>query len=389
MLLWRMKIDFDTIIDRTVSNAEKYSKREELFGTKDILPMWVADMDLASPSFVIQAIKERLNHPILGYEEMPNSAFQAQIEWIKEHYNVEVQREMMLYSPSVVTSINMAIEAFSNKGDEIIIQTPIYPPFISSVLLHKRNAILNPLKQDNNSYKMDFVDLESKITSKSKMILLCSPHNPTGRVWRKKELEKLLFIAKKHKLMIISDEIHSDLTYKPHIPLHTLSNSVITLQGIGKTFNLSGLATSTIIIPNEKIKHHFMTTYHRYHLGEGNILAHVAFEVAYKEGKVWLEELKPYIQSNFALLEALAKKYPKSITFKQPDATFLAWIDFRQLGLNDQQLHQALIKHGLGLSQGISFKEGGSGFMRMNCALSKSLMREAIKRLKDFLIKYS
>jgi cystathionine beta-lyase len=385
MLIFYMQIDFNQPIDRSTSNAEKYTKRQELFGTKDLQPMWVADMDLASPNFVLSAIQERLRHPILGYEEMPDTAFEAQIEWIKDHYGVEIKREMMLYSPSVVTSINMAIEAFSERGDEIIVQPPIYPPFVASVLFHKRKVILNALKQEESGYVMDLDDLESKITPKTKMLLLCSPHNPVGRVWSEQELLKLLEITQKHNIMVISDEIHSDIVFTPHTPLYRLSENVITLQGVGKTFNLSGLAISTIIVPNAKIKNHFMTTYRRFHLAEGNILSHIAFEVAYREGKEWVGELKKHIVDNFELLEQLAKHYPNQIHFKVPDATYLAWIDFRQLGLDDNALHQALIEHGLGLSTGVSFKKGGSGFMRMNCAVSRSVMEEAIERLEEFL----
>lgn len=385
MLLFYMQIDFNRPIDRTTTNAEKYTKRQELFGREELLPMWVADMDLASPNFVVEAIKQRLNHPIFGYEEMPDSAFGAQIEWIKDHYGVEIKREMMLYSPSVVTSINMAIEAFSDRGDEIIVQPPIYPPFVASVLFHKRRVVLNALKQEGNRYVMDFEDLESKITPKTKMLLLCSPHNPVGRVWSEDELIKLLEITQKHNIMIVSDEIHSDIVFKPHTPLYQLSENVITLQGVGKTFNLSGLSISTIIISNAQIKNHFMTTYRRFHLGEGNTLAHCAFEAAYCEGKAWVEELKRHIQSNFALLEECANRQSDKISFKMPEATYLAWIDFRALQLDDKSLHQGLIEHGLGLSTGVSFKKGGSGFMRMNCAVPRAVMKEAIQRLELFL----
>ncbi|MEA2028360.1 MAG: PatB family C-S lyase [Campylobacterota bacterium] len=386
MLLYQMQ-NFDKPIDRSNTNAEKYTKRQELFGTDNVLPMWVADMDLPSPPFVLEAIQKRLNHPIFGYEEMPNSAFEAQINWINDHYGIKIEREMMLYSPSVVTSINMAIEAFSEIGDEIVIQPPIYQPFYSSILFHKRKAILNPLKIKNGQYQMDFEDLEARITAKTKMLLLCSPHNPVGRVWSKEELEKLLTIANRHNIIIVSDEIHSDLVFRPHTPLYKLSDKIITLQGVGKSFNLSGLAISTIIIPDPKIKKHFLATYRRYHLGEGNILSHTAFEVAYHEGKEWVEELKQYIQTNFKLLENLANQYPNQIRFTPPQATYLAWIDFRQMQLDDKSLHQGLIEYGLGLSQGISFKKGGSGFMRMNCAVPHSVMQEATKKLEAFITK--
>jgi len=384
MLLYQMQ-NFDTIIDRSTTNAEKYTKRQKLFGTDDVLPMWVADMDLPSPACVIDALHNRLKHPILGYEEMPSSALSAQIAWIQEHYDITVESKDIFVSPSVVTSMNIAIEAFSEMGDEIIVQPPIYPPFMHSVKHHNRVLVLNPLKNVEGQYQMDLEDLESKITPKTKILLLCSPHNPTGRVWSQNELETLLAITQKHNIVIVSDEVHSDLVYKPHTPLYKLSQNVVALQGVGKSFNLSGMAISTVIIQNQTLKEQFEKVYQQFHLGEGNCLSQLAFEVAYQEGKEWLEELLKYIPKNFKLLEALAQKYPNQMQFKQPDGTYLAWIDFRGLGISDKALERGLIEHGLGLSLGRSFGKGGRGFMRMNCAVPHSVMQEALKRLEAFL----
>jgi len=377
--------NFNTPIDRTTTNAEKYTKRQKLFGTEDVLPMWVADMDLPSPPCVLEALQKRLTHPVLGYEEMPNTAYEAQISWIKEHYGVKLKREMMLSSPSVVTSINMAIEAFSDEGDEIIVQPPIYPPFMDSVKNHKRKLILNPLKNENGYYSIDFEDLEVKITPQTKIVLLCSPHNPVGRVWSEEELKRVLEITQKHNIIIVSDEVHSDIVFAPHTPLHKLSGNVITLQGIGKTFNLSGIALSTIIIPAQELREQFKKVYEQFHLGEGNLLSQTAFEAAYHCGKPWLEELLPYIEDNFKLLEELAAHYPNQMIFSKPQATYLAWIDFRQMKLSDKALYHGLINHGLGLSLGRNYGKGGRGFMRMNCAVPRNVMQEALKNLEKFL----
>ncbi|KIM12112.1 MAG: hypothetical protein KU38_04180 [Sulfurovum sp. FS08-3] len=377
-----MRYDFDTPIDRSTTNAEKYTKRPKLFGTHDVIPMWVADMDLPSPPCVIEALQKRLTHPILGYEEMPTTAFEAQMDWIQSRYGFSIQRSMMLLSPSVVASINIAIEAFSAIGDEIIVQPPIYPPFFHSITNRNRKLILNPLKNEKGEYRIDFEDLEAKITPRTKMLLLCSPHNPVGRVWSSQELETLLEITQKQGIVVVSDEVHSDIVWTPHTPLYTLSDRVVTLQGIGKTFNLSGIALSTIIIPNRELREAFGKVYDTFHLGEGNILSHIAFEAAYRGGKAWLEQLLVYIEGNFALLEDLARRYPRCMRFVKPQGTYLAWIDCGNFG--EKQLFEGLVKQGLGVSMGHHFGKEGRGFVRLNCALPKSIMQEAIERLESF-----
>lgn len=377
-----MRYDFDTPIDRSTTNAEKYTKRLKLFGTNDVIPMWVADMDLPSPPCVIEALQKRLSHPILGYEEIPASAFEAQIEWIRKQYNSQIQRSMMFVSPSVVTSIAIAIEAFSQIDDEIMVQPPIYPPFMHSVTNRNRKLILNPLKNEKGEYRIDFEDLRAKITPRTKMLLLCSPHNPVGRVWSTQELETLLEITQKHGIVVVSDEVHSDIVWTPHTPLYKLSDRVVTLQGIGKTFNLSGIALSTIIIPNRDLREAFGKVYDTYHLGEGNILSHIAFEAAYRGGKAWLEELLVYIEGNFTLLEDLALRYPHCMRFVKPQGTYLGWIDFGSFG--EKQLFEGLIEQGLGVSMGRNFGKEGRGFVRLNCALPRSIMQEAIERLESF-----
>ena len=211
-----MKYDFSTSTPREETNAEKYVLREKLFGTNDVLPAWVADMDIDTPPFVIEAVKKRLEHPIIGYEEVPPSMFEAQIEWMRGEHGVEFALEDMLYSHSVVASMNAVIEAFSDKGDKVIVQTPVYPPFFHSVIEHERELLKNPLKQkDDGSYTFDIDDLKSKIDKRTKLLLLSSPHNPVGRVWRREELEMILEVCLEHNIVVFSDEIHCDLVYDP------------------------------------------------------------------------------------------------------------------------------------------------------------------------------
>lgn len=369
---------FEQSVDRSQSNAEKYTKREKLFGTSTVLPLWVADMDIDTPDFILHSIRKRLEHPILGYEEMPNSAFEAQINWMKKHHNLDLKREHMFFSPSVLTSLNLLIQTYSNEEDEIIIQTPVYGAFSSSILNNNRKVIENPLLEHNGDYSFNFKDLEKKISSKSKLLILCSPHNPVGRVWRKEELLKLASICLKHNIIIIADEIHCDLSFKKHTPLASLSKEIaeqtITLLSPAKTFNISGLSISTISISNKKMRKQFNKTYQATYLGEGNLLAHVAFESAYTYGEEWLNSLKKHLLENIAILSQQLEQNNSKIKFKIPEATFLLWLDCRKLNLDDKSLHQYFINKKLGLSQGIFFGKEGSGYMRLNIAISKKLL---------------
>ncbi len=388
-----MNYDFSTSASRENTNAEKYALREKLFGTNDVMPLWVADMDIDTPDFVLDAVKKRLEHPIIGYEEVPSSMFKAQIEWMKNEHSVEFALEDMLYSHSVVASMNTAIEAFTAKGDKVIVQTPVYPPFFHSVMEHERELLKNPLKQrEDGSYTFDIDDLKSKIDEKTKLLLLCSPHNPVGRVWRREELEEILELCLKHKIVVFSDEIHSDLIYAPnlHTPFASLSREArditVTAIGVGKTFNMAGFAISSVAIPNYELREKFLKVYNRIHFANGSTLSHVAFEAAYKEGKIWLEELKIHLAKNFYMLKELCEKFPHLIKLTPIEGTYLAWIDCRGLGFRDKELRDFFVHEaGLGLSAGIGFGREGSGFMRLNFAVSSAKMLQVIEKLQKAL----
>nr|WP_321266537.1 pyridoxal phosphate-dependent aminotransferase [uncultured Sulfurimonas sp.] len=392
-----MSYNFNKSANREDSNAEKYTLRKTLFGTDDVLPVWVADMDIDTPDFVLDAVKKRLEHPVVGYEEVPSSAFEAQIEWMKKRHNVEFKLEDMIYSHSVVASMNLAIEAFSNVGDKVIVQTPVYPPFFHSVKRCERELLTNPLKQDaDGKYVFDIQDLKSKIDEKTKLLLLCSPHNPVGRVWSKAELQEILEVCLKHNIVVFSDEIHSDLVYAPnkHIPFVTLSEDArditITAIGVGKTFNMAGFAMSSVAIPNKKLREKFLKSYKRVHFAEGSVLSHVAFESSYREGDKWLEDLKEHLYSNYKMLQELCEKYNEHIKVIPIEATYLAWLDCRGMNLSVKKLREFFIQDAkLGLNAGLSFGREGSGFMRLNFAVSTQKMHEIIKRLDNALwIKY-
>ncbi len=388
-----MKVDFSLSCKRENTNAEKYVLRNRLFGTENLIPMWVADMDIDTPSFILEAVQKRLQHPNFGYEEMPSSAFVAQIEWLKRHHSVTFLQEELLYSHSVVASINAAIEAYSTEGDKIIVQTPVYPPFFKSVTHHNRKVLFNPLKKsEHGDYTFDIDDLVSKIDKDTKLLLLCSPHNPVGRVWKKEELKALGDVCLAHNIVVFSDEIHSDLVYEPHIhiPFASLSDEVanitVSAYGVGKTFNLAGFAISTVAITNEILREKYKKVYNEIHFAQGTILGHVAFETAYMYGDSWLEVLKIHLKKNIVLLEDVCKKHNDKISFIAPEGTYLAWLDCSKMNLSDKELKEFFVKNAkLGLSNGVSFSKEGSAYMRLNFAVSSEIMEQAMQQL-DFAL---
>jgi cystathionine beta-lyase len=384
---------FEISANRENTNAEKYTLRKELFKTEDVEPVWVADMDIDTPDFVLESIKKRLEHPIIGYEEIPESAFLAQIEWMKKEHNIVYKLEDFFYSHSVVASMSVAIEAFSEVGDKVIVQTPVYPPFFHSVVNSGRRLLKNPLRQlESTKYSFDIEDLKSKIDSDTKLLLLCSPHNPVGRVWEKKELEQILEICLKYNIVVFSDEIHCDLVYPPykHIPFSSLSDKAkeisITAIGVGKTFNMAGFAMSSVVISDKKLKQRFKKVYDRIHFAQGATLSHVAFESAYSNGDIWLKDLKTHLYNNFKLLQNLCEKYPQYIKVIPIEATYLAWLDCRGMGFRDKDLRSFFVNEAkLGLNAGRSFGKEGSGFMRLNFAVSLVRMSMIISRLEKAL----
>jgi len=386
--------NFKTSANRENTNAEKYTAKKRLFGTEDILPVWVADMDIDTPSFVFDDIQKRLTHPILGYEEVPETALQSQVDWMKNNHGVDIEIENLIYSHSVVASINVAIEAFTDEGDNIIVNTPVYPPFFQSVKRHNREVLENKLVlKENSRYGFDLEDLKSKINKKTKLLLLCSPHNPVGRVWKKEELLELLDICVKNNIIVFSDEIHSDLVYEgnKHISFSSLSQKAkdisLTAMGVGKSFNLAGIAMSSVYISNEKLKEKFLETYHKHHFADGSVLSHVAFESAYTNGEVWLNELKIHLYKNYEMLKEVCEKYPEKIKLIPIEATYLAWLDCRGMNFTDRELKDFFVKDAkLGLNPGIGFGENGSGFMRLNFAVSSEMMKEVIARLENALL---
>ena len=386
-----LSYDFTTSADRSQTNAEKYTLRDELFGTTDVLPAWVADMDIDTPDFVLESVQKRLQHPIIGYEEFPDSARLAQIEWMKKEHGIEYEVDDIFYSHSVVASMQVVIEAFTDIRDEVIVQTPIYPPFFHAPAQMDRKVLLNPLQRlKDGSYTFNLDDLRSNITPNTKLLLLSSPHNPVGRVWRQEELEALVAICIEHNIMIFSDEIHCDLIYggNKHIPLHLIKGAkeiTITAIGVGKTFNMAGFAISTIVVP-KNLQEEFKKAYDNVHFAQGNVLSHVAFETAYNEGAQWVKELKEHLYKNYKMLDDLCEKYSELISLIPIEGTYLAWLDCSSMKKSNKALREWFINEAkLGLSAGLSFGKAGSGFMRLNFAVSSAKMMQIIVQLEDAL----
>ncbi len=381
---------------REQTSAEKYTKRAKLFHSEDVLPMWVADMDIDTPDFVLDAIRERLKHPIIGYEEFASKVFESQCRWLKKHHGVSYDVENMLYSHSVVASMSVVIEAFCAKGEKVIVQTPVYPRFFKSVQEGGRVVVKNPLKLlEDGRYVMDFDDLRSKIDKDTKLLLLCSPHNPVGRVWRKDELEELLRICLEHNIVVFSDEIHSDLVFEPHkhIPFASLSKEAkdicISTIGAGKSFNMAGFATSSVAIANKELFDRYKKVYDFWHFAQGSVLSHEAVFAAYEQGDEWLRQLREHLLLNYKKLQNVCAKHSHSVRLTPLEGTYLAWLDCSAMKLSDKELREFFTtKAKLGLSAGSSFSKEGSGFMRLNFAVSSDIMDEAIKRLDGALSEY-
>ncbi|SFV51534.1 Aspartate aminotransferase [hydrothermal vent metagenome] len=372
-------------VERKGTYAVKLDETKKKFGMDDLLPLWVADMDLASPECVQKAMQKRASHSIYGYTVYPQRYYDAIREWMKKRFDWEIEEEWIVPCYGVVPSINFAIEAYSKEGDGILIQTPLYPPFASSVKHRNRTLLDNTLIYENNAYYIDFEDFEKKAKD-AVLFLLCSPHNPTGRVWSKKELEKMVEICTMYNVLIISDEIHADIVYtKTHYILGSFEkarNRCIILNAPSKTFNVAGLNTSYAIIPDKKLRKAYNIEQQRSGITNGNPFGIEALISAYEEGEAWLEELKKYLEANITYVSSFIEAHPFPIRTIPTEATFLMWLDCRGCGVSQEELVDFFVHHAkLGLNDGLSFGQAGKGFMRLNIGTSKEVLEEAMQRL--------
>lgn len=386
-----MSFDFDTPISRLGSHSVKYDQRQGRFGRADVLPLWVADMDFAAPACVVQALAARLEHPVFGYTLADPEVYQAIMDWQWRRHGWRVEREWIVMLPGVVPGLDLCVQAFTQPGEGVVLQPPVYNPFFESAQRNRREVIRNPLLWQDCRHSMDLQQLAASLTPNTRLLHLCNPHNPGGRVWQRQELEALGELCLRHGLILVSDEIHADLVFPGHrhLPLASLDTELaartITLNSPGKTFNTPGLHTAYAIIPEPRLRARFQDSVRRLHLEGANLLGLVALKAVYQEGEAWLAALLRYLQGNLELAcQTIEERLPE-VACAMPEATFLLWLDFRawcqNRGLDDPALQQRLISGGLGLSPGSQFGPEGLGFMRMNVALPRAQLVTALERL--------
>lgn len=383
-----MKYDFDTVIDRKGTNSVKFDLAEKLFGQSEVLPMWVADMDFPVADFILEAIAERIKHPVLGYTFRSESFSAAVTSWMQKRHGWTVEAEAVCFSPGIVPALNMCVMEFSEPGDRIVVQPPVYFPFFTAVSNHGRELVYNQLVKKDGGYEMDFDHLEAVFKEGARIFFLCHPHNPVGRVWSRSELERLANLCLKYKVLVISDEIHSDLLLfgNQHIPFASLGEEVadltLTCMAPSKTFNLAGLYTSVVIATNPGVRKRYERILDVVHVGGDNILGQVALETAYTQGHDWLDQLIVYLEKNYQLLCKRLQEGAPEIGISPLEATYLSWLDFSFLGLDEEGLKNFIIqKARLGLNDGPMFGPGGAQHQRLNIACPSKIILEGAERL--------
>lgn len=384
------RFDFDQLINREGTASFKYDARQSLFGRADIIPMWVADMDFAAPPAVTRALTERAKNPIVGYTDFPDSLYDALINWLKHRHGWAIKREWIIMSPGVIPSLHAAAMAFAKAEESIIVQPPVYHPFFSAVTNTGRTLIENTLVLRNNRYTIDFDHL-AQCAENARMLFLCSPHNPVGRVWQPEELKQILDLAQQHDLVVFSDEIHADLIYPEakHHPLATLTenfDNIVTAVAPSKTFNIAGLNLSALIVSNAQHRTAINKAFDTMHVNAANPFSIAAFEAAYNEGETWLEALLAYLTTTRDFVAEYLRTHLPQIKLIAPEGTYLLWLDCRALGMDDRALKKFFVQEaGLGLSPGTLFGEAGSGFMRMNIGTPKQVVANALDNMSKAL----
>ena len=386
-----MKYDFDQVIDRSQNRSSKYDERVQNFGTDQVIPLWVADMDFRTAQPIIDACVKKAEEGIWGYTSRPASYFEAVKEWEKKRNDWDVDTSLMSWSLGVVPALSALVKLYTEDGDKVMIQTPVYPEFYDVTEAWGRQVVENQLVEENGSWHVDFEDFEAKAKDeKVKVFLLCSPHNPLGIVWKPEELKKMAEICIANDVLLVSDEIHSDLIFhgKKHTPTAKISpeiaSKIVTCVSATKTFNLAGLQASTTIFPNMEMKKQFDRFWMNMDIHRNNAFSSVAMEAAYREGEEWLEQLLEYISGNFDFVKEYCDKYIPRIKPNVPDATYLVWLDCRDLGMTNEELKNFMVyKAGLGLNEGWKFGRSLTGFMRLNVACPRSVLEKALGQLRD------
>lgn len=385
-----MKYDFDEIIERRGTHSIKFDSMQELWGRNDLIPMWVADMDFRTPSFIVEAIKKRMEHEIFGYTKPSDEYFNSIIRWVDKRYGMKVCKEEIQYIAGIVPGIHHAVCALSEKGDKIMIQPPVYHPFKQVIEGTGRSVVQSPLILRDGRYYMDFDSMRKQIQG-CKLYILCNPHNPGGVVWSREELKTVADICKESGVMVISDEIHADMTFLPHkhLPFAMVNDwtheNTVTFMAPSKVFNMPGIIASHAIVFNNDLRERFYSYLEQNDLIMGNAFAYPAVEAAYTQGEDWLKQMLDYVYENIRLVDTSLKQKMPKIKAILPEASFLIFLDCRELGYETQeQLVDFFVnKARLGLNDGAMFGKEGTGFMRLNVATLRSIVAEAMKRLED------
>ncbi|MDR1985085.1 MAG: PatB family C-S lyase [Prevotellaceae bacterium] len=383
-----MQYNFDEIIDRRNTNCDKYDACEQVFGRSDILPLWVADMDFKVAQPIVDALLARTEHRIFGYSFLGQSYFESIINWQKRRNDWNIKKEWIMYCPGVVPGLNFSVQSLTETSDKIVIMPPVYRPFFTAATDNNRVLAVNNLKHNNLDYFIDFDDLDEKLKD-AKMLIFCNPHNPVGRVWRRDELEKIAELCLKHKVIILSDEVHSDLVFAPHrhISIATLSEEIadicITFFAPSKTFNIAGLVSGVAVTSNKKLHDKYCACLKRLHIDQGNLYGMIGLEAAYNNGEDWLNQLLEYVFENAKFVVDFFEKNIPQIKTKHPEGTYLQWIDFRALNLCQRDLVDFVVnKAKVGLNNGTVFSETeGVGFMRLNLACPRAIIGKALNQI--------
>lgn len=384
-----MVYNFDEKINREGTESVKYDLRNNVFGKADVIPMWVADMDFRTPDFIREAVIERAKYDVYGYTFREDAYFEAIAAWIRRRHQWDVRKEWMTYTPGVVAAFNMAVLGLTNEGDEVIIQPPVYPPFFHAVESHGRKLVTNPLIDTDDGFIMDYELLEKQAKT-AKMLILSNPHNPVGRCWTRDELKRLGDICMRNNVLVFSDEIHCDLVLPghKHVPFASVCEEFaqhsLTAHAASKTFNLAGMATSTIIVPNEELRKTYVNFVESTEIHLGNIFGKIATKTAMEKGEEWLQQLLVYIQGNIDyVVDYINKELPK-IRVHKAEATYMLWLDFSAYNLDNKELnHKMIFEAGLGLNNGKEFGKRGEKCLRINLACPRSVVAEAMKRIKE------
>ena len=388
-----MKYDFSQVIERNNTLSIKYDFAKERKKPSDLLSLWVADMDFPVAQEIKDALIERCNHGIFGYSEVKTPYYEVIAKWYQEKFNWSTKKQWLVKTPGVVAAIANAIRAFTNIGDAVLIQKPVYYPFFLTIEDNQRKVVNNSLVYKNGRYEMDFVDFEEKIIShKVKLFVLCSPHNPVGRVWNKEELLKIGDICLKHKVIVVADEIHADFVYHGHqhqvfANLKTEYQEItVTCTAPSKTFNIAGLQVSNIFIANENLRKKFKQELKKTANADINVMGLIACQAAYSQGEDWLRQVKIYIAENLEYVKNFLRDNLPQVKLVEPEGTYLLWLDFRELNLTEEELEDLIInKAKLWVDGGTMFGTEGVGFQRINIACPQKILIQAFTQLKEAL----